>query len=69
MGREALEDDGPKKVVGFCLCTNVEGGESISSMSEDHPMTRQEFLNHCAEFYDARGTHLNDFEMMHIRIA
>ena len=32
-------------------------------------MTREEFLEACGEFYDNRGTHCDDFEVMQVKIS
>ena len=57
---------GEQKTVAIYCCDNKEPG--VSSSIEDRPMTKEEFLKHCADFFDARGTHFNDFEQMHVRI-
>ena len=58
-----------KKTVDIYCCNgNKSGGQGVSSSIEDRPMTKEEFLKHCADFFDARGTHFNDFEQMHVRI-
>ena len=32
-------------------------------------MTKAEFMKQCEEFWDNRGTHCDDFEIMSIRLA
>lgn len=69
-GEEPPKDEEQKKTVAICCCDSDEAGRpsGVSSFIEARPMTKNEFLKHCADFYDARGTHFNDFEYMHIRI-
>ena len=68
-GEEDTKDEGEKKTVDIYCCDSDKSGEpGVSSSIEDSPMTKEEFLKHCADFFDARGTHFNDFEQMHVRI-
>ena len=53
-----------KKVVGVYWCE--EGGPT--AQAPDKSMTKKEFLDMCAEYFDNRGSHFNDFAEMHIRI-
>lgn len=61
---EESKKDEPKKAVGVYFC--AEGG--VSSQMPDKAMTKKEFLDMCAEYFDNRGSHFNDFSEMHIRI-
>lgn len=68
-GEENTKGEGEKKTVAiYCCDSNKSGEPGVSSSIEDSLMSKEEFLKHCADFFDARGTHFNDFEQMHIRI-
>ena len=43
--------------------------DGIGAHSDPVAMTREEFLKACGEFYDNRGTHCDDFEVMQVRIS
>ena len=43
--------------------------DGIGSHRDPVAMTREEFLEACGEFYDNRGTHCDDFEVMQVRIS
>ena len=43
--------------------------DGIGSHCDPVAMTREEFLKVCGEFYDNRGTHCGDFEVMQVRIS
>lgn len=40
--------------------------DGVSAESAPQKMDRERFLKMCAEFFDARGTHFNDFEFMSV---
>lgn len=46
---------------------NPESGDTARLAPKE--MTREEFLQECGEFYDNRGTHCDDFEVMQARIS
>ena len=41
----------------------------VRSYRDAVAMTREEFLEACGDFYDNRGTHCNDFEMLQVKIS
>ena len=46
------------KQVAIFKETREESGEGVQSISPREELTKEEFLVRCAEFYDARGTHI-----------
>lgn len=57
------------KNVEFYFCSkDTDGDGRVSSMIKPKLMSKKEFLDRCAEFYENRGTHFNDFEQMHVRM-
>lgn len=54
------------KTVEISMASHDDG---IGSYRDAVAMTREEFLKACGEFYDNRGTHCNDFEMMRVKIS
>lgn len=46
------------------VCLSYSNDHGDEAVAPPKPMTRQEFLRHCGEFFDARGTHFNDFETL-----
>lgn len=68
-GEEDQENSGNvRKTVSFVFQNQDKGGGCVSSISEPSAMTRDEFIKKCGEFYDARGTHVNDFELMFVKV-
>ena len=56
------------KQVAIFKETREESGNGVQSISPIEELTKEEFLVRCAEFYDARGTHIDDYEVMIIRM-
>lgn len=56
------------KQVAIFKETREESGNGVQSISPIEELTKEEFLARCAEFYDARGTHIDDYEVMIIRM-
>ena len=56
------------KQVAIFKETREESGNGVQSISPIEELTKEEFLVRCAEFYDARGTHIDDYEVMTIRL-
>ena len=54
------------KIVEILMASPDDG---VGSSRDAVAMTREEFLEACGEFYDNRGTHCNDFEMMQVKIS
>ena len=57
-----------KQVAIFKETRDELGNGGIQSVSPIEELTKEEFLARCAEFYDARGTHIDDYEVMTIRM-
>ena len=45
----------------------MSSGDCQSFLGPEN-LTKEEFLKLCGEFFDARGTHVNDYEFMTVRI-
>lgn len=43
--------------------------EGVNALRGPEKMTKSEFLKLCEEFWDNRGTHYNDYEVMKIRLT
>lgn len=56
------------KTVAFHFTEEQSEGETVGSNMPPKEMTREEFLKVCGEFYDNRGTHINDFPLMYVKI-
>lgn len=56
------------KTVAFHFTEEQSEGGTVSSDMPPKEMTREEFLKVCSEFYDNRGTHINDFPLMYVKI-
>lgn len=56
------------KTVSFHLQNRYKDGSGTDAFVRAAEMTKKEFLKKCAAFYDARGTMLDDFEFMTVRI-
>ena len=54
------------KIVEISMASPDDG---IGSHRDAVAMTRKEFLKACGEFYDNRGTHCDDFEVMQVKIS
>lgn len=56
------------KTVAFHFTEEKSENGTVSSSREPKEMTREEFLKVCGEFYDNRGTHIDDFPLMVVKI-
>ena len=56
----------PTKIVEISMASPDDG---VGSCRDAVAMTREEFLKACGEFYDNRGTHCNDYELMQVKIS
>ena len=54
------------KIVEISMACPADG---LESHRDAVAMTREEFLKACGEFYDNRGTHCNDFEVMQVKVS
>lgn len=61
------KDEATTKTVALTFL-NPKDDCSTTSHYAPQKMTKAQFLESCAEFFDARGTHCNDFELMQVRI-
>ena len=61
------KDEATTKTVALAFL-NPKDDCSPAAQYAPQKMTKAQFLEACAEFFDARGTHLNDFELMQVRI-
>ena len=66
VAEEKEKEPTTKKV--FIYTSNPSTQDGVAAMFGPDPMRRDEFLKKCGEFYDSRGTHCNDFEVMEVRI-
>jgi hypothetical protein len=57
-----------KQVAIFKETWDEMGDGGMQSVSPIEELTKEEFLARCAEFYDARGSHIDDYEVMTIRM-
>lgn len=56
------------KTVAFHFTEEESENGTVNSSMEPKEMTREEFLKVCGEFYDNRGTHIDDFPLMAVKI-
>ena len=54
---------GTRKVVAF-----IKSNKDIESYHDPELLTKEEFLKKCEDFFEARGTNIEDFEFMSIQI-
>lgn len=47
----------------------ANSSEGVNALRGHEKMTKTEFLRLCEEFWDNRGTHYNDYEIMSIRLT
>ena len=52
-----------RKIVAF-----IKSNKDVESYSNPELLTKEEFLKKCEDFFDARGTNVDDFEFMSIQI-
>ena len=58
------QDDSVRKQVMIQLSSDDIGGSLFGPKN----LTKEEFLKHCGDYFDARGTHINDYEFLSVRI-
>ena len=63
---EELGDDQTEDVKKSVLIKMYSG--ELQSFFGPKNLTKEEFLKMCGEFFDARGSHLDDYEFMAVRI-
>lgn len=64
-----IEDPHAGKATKPVEISMASPGEGIESRRDAVAMTREEFLKVCEEFYDNRGTHCNDYELLQVKIS
>ena len=64
-----VEDPHEGKLTKTVEISMASPDDGIASHRDPAAMTREEFLKACGEFYDNRGTHCDDFEVMQAKIS
>ena len=47
----------------------ANSSEGVNALRGPEKMTKEEFMKQCEEFWDNRGTHCDDYEIMSIRLT
>ena len=47
----------------------ANSSEGVNALRGPEEMTKAEFMKQCEEFWDNRGSHCDDFEIMNIRLT
>lgn len=63
-----IDDPHAGKVTKTVEIAMSNPSESMCSYRDPEEMTRDAFLKACGEFYDNRGTHCDDYEVLQVRI-
>lgn len=64
-----VEDPHEGKLTKTVEISMASPKDGIGAHRDPVAMTREEFLKACGEFYDNRGTHCDDFEVMQVKIS
>ena len=64
-----IEDPHEGKLTKTVEISMASPEDGIGAHRDPVAMTRDEFLKACGEFYDNRGTHCDDFEVMQVKIS
>lgn len=63
-----VEDPHEGKVLKTVEIAMSNPSDRVCSRSDPEEMTREEFLEACGEFYDNRGTHCDDYEVLQVKV-